>query len=212
MCGRYTFTEIAELVNRFGLQELTLHPRYNLAPTQQAPIVPSGDHPPTLARWGLIPHWAKDTKTGYTLINARAETLAEKPTFRGLLPAHRCLVPADGFYEWHTEGKVKTPHRFVRKDRQPFAFAGLYSIWNEQPTFTIVTTTANWVVRFCHDRMPVILTPETERLWTDPAVKEWEDLQPALVPYPEKEMEGYRVAPLVNSAKVDSNECIQPAE
>lgn len=148
------------------------------------------------------------------MINARAETLAEKPSFKRLIGKRRCLVLADGFYEWRKEGKRKVPLRIVRKDRQPFAFAGLWDSWrnpdaNELHSFTIITTEANDLLRPIHDRMPVILHQTDEQLWLDPNVNDAAKLRPFLVPYPTELMEAYEVSPIVNSPANDLPQCIE---
>src|ERR1700730_3785715 len=168
MCGRYTLSSPVEIVaDLFGLAEIPApHPRFNVAPTQEAPVVrvEASGAPATLAllRWGLIPYWAKEAAIGNRMINARAESVAEKPAFRFSFRKKRCLVGADGFYEWKREGRKKHPCLIRRHDRHPFAFAGLWSSWrdpegNELDTFTILTTDANDFIPPLHDRMPVIL-------------------------------------------------------
>ena len=166
MCGRYTQTLAGPiLLSRFRLEEtvLDLKPRYNIAPGQEAAVVVR-EETTTLAamRWGLVPSWAKEPAIGNRMINARAETITEKPSFKRLIERRRCLVPADGFYEWRREAKGKVPMRFILKSREPFAFAGLWDRWRnpegaELRTFTIITTAANELMRPVHDRMPVIL-------------------------------------------------------
>ena len=223
MCGRYTQTaKLQDLVGRFGIEEpdFELAPRYNLAPSQDAPVV--GVNPKTpdirslrLMRWGLVPYHAKDAAK--PIINARAETLAQRPAFRGLLPRRRCLVPADGFYEWRREGRFRTPMRFTLRDNQPFAFAGLWDRWLQPDgsplySFTIVTTSPNSVLEPVHNRMPVILLPGDESMWLDPATTDPAALSQLLKPYPAELMEGYCVSRAVNSPLNDSPECITPDE
>ncbi len=171
-------------------------------------------HKMHLYMWGLIPHWAKDAKIGFNLINARAETLQEKPAFRGFLHKGRCLVLADGFYEWSATTGKKIPYRIEFKDRKPFAMAGLCSRWKDEKgkevdTFTIVTTEANGIVGTIHDRMPVILSREKERWWLDPLVGSKERDQ-YLLPYSGSDMEMYPISTLVNSPKNDSAEIVKP--
>jgi putative SOS response-associated peptidase YedK len=166
-------------------------------------------------KWGLIPFWAKDPRIGNRLINARAETIAEKPSFKSALKANRCLVPASGFYEWKEIGGRKMPFLFQLKDISLFSFAGLYDVWkdeqkNEIKTFTIITTNANSFMAPIHDRMPVILTPENENIWLDNAINDVPQLLPLLKPYPDETMEMYPVSPAVNNPKTDSPELIQP--
>ncbi len=221
MCGRYTQTaKLDDLVDRFGIEEpdFDLAPRYNLAPSQDAPVV--GVNPKTpdtrtlrLMRWGLVPYPAKDAAK--PIINARAETLAQRPVFRGLLPRRRCLVLADGFYEWHREGRFRTPMRFTLQSGGPFAFAGLWDRWLRPDgtplyAFTIVTTSPNSLLEPVHNRMPAILLPEDEAKWLDPAFADPAALSPLLKPYPAELMDGYCVSRAVNSPVNDSSECIAP--
>lgn len=224
MCGRYTQTApLDQLVARFGIEEpdFELAPRYNLAPSQAAPVV--GVHPNRpetrslrLMRWGLVPRRVRAAVGG--LINARAETVAHRPAFRGLLPRRRCLVLADGFYEWRRDGRSRTPMRFTLKGGQPFAFAGLWDRWLHQPdgaplhSFTIITTRPNDVLAPVHGRMPAMLLPEDEAEWLDPEVTEPGALLRLLRPYPAERMEGTCVSRAVNSPLNDSPECIAPEE
>ena len=167
-------------------------------------------------RWGLIPFWAKDPAIGNRLINARAETVAEKPSFRSAFAKRRCLVVADGFYEWRPEGKRKVPVYIFLKSKKPFGFAGLYENWKdpggrEIRTCTIITTEANDLVRPIHDRMPVILPEGVEDRWLDPSEGSRERLQAILTPYPAGEMAAFEVTSIVNSAAHDAPDCITPA-
>ena len=223
MCGRYTLTSgLAILQRRFGFsaEQMKLEPRYNLAPGQDAPLVTCEEKKTLrLMRWGLVPSWAKQASSGYKMINARAETLPQKASFRKPFRERRCLVLADGFYEWRKgEGKgKKTPIRFVLPSREPFAFAGLWDIWKKTDgtlvySFTIITTQANDLPRPVHDRMPVILRPEDEDLWLDPNLKDVTRLTPLLTPYAANALEAYDVSTIVNSPKNDVPECIQPAK
>ena len=220
MCGRYTLTSGLTILQRrfsFAAEQLNLEPRYNLAPGQNAPVIVSEDsNLLKLMRWGLVPSWAKETSTGYKMINARAETLPEKPTFKKSLQRRRCLVVADGFFEWaNVPGtRSKIPMRFVLRSREPFAFAGLWDTWgkpdgDELHTFTIITTQANDLLQPVHNRMPVILPQENEDLGLDPDNRDMERLVFLLQPYPSNEMVAYPVSPLVNSPKNDKPECIQ---
>lgn len=196
-----------------------LSPRYNIAPTQEtAAILNDGRREIRLVRWGLIPQWAKDPSIGAQLINARAETLAEKPSFRVPLKKQRCLIPADGFYEWTRggKGKTKTPVYFKLKSGDPFAFAGLWDCWMDDDsgaviTCTIITTAANELAAKVHDRMPAILKAEDCEDWINPAPKTYEELKDRLTPYPAEQMEFYPVSNLVNNPRTDSPECIRPA-
>ncbi len=221
MCGRYSqASDIERLLARFLLAPpgFPLAARYNIAPTQEAPVVVfEAARELVLCRWGLIPSWAKDAAIGARMINARAETILEKPSFKRPFQRTRCLVLADGFYEWKKEGdgKKKTPMRIRLRSREPFAFAGLWDSWRSPEgkvirSFTIITTEANEALRPIHDRMPVILKPEEESAWLDPRSN---PLQMAglLGPYPAQEMEAYEVSTLVNSPRNDAPECITPA-
>jgi putative SOS response-associated peptidase YedK len=220
MCGRYTQTAAAEdLLSRFGLHEqgVTVRPRYNLAPSQEAPVVVNEDSKMLrLMRWGLVPSWAKDSSIGDRMINARAETITEKPSFRRLVFRSRCLVPADGFYEWRKVGRGKVPMRMLLKSRELFSFAGLWDRWKkpdgtELESFTIITTEANDLIKHIHNRMPVILRLEDEERWLDPDLKETAELTSFLKPYPPDKMEAYSVSRMVNSPVNDIPECIVPA-
>jgi putative SOS response-associated peptidase YedK len=166
------------------------------------------------SKWGLIPHWAKDPKIGNSLINARSETLREKPAFRGSLPRGRCLVLADGFYEWKKTDGRKIPYRVELKNRKPFAMAGLCSTWKDPTgkdidTFTIVTTDANTIVGAIHDRMPVIFNREQEMKWLDPLIGP-KEIDQYLLPYTVSDMEMYPISTLVNNPKNDIPEIIKP--
>lgn len=221
MCGRYTNTvSIKKLAERFGFPTVRgdFPPRYNIAPGQTAPVVlKSSPRRLAMMRWGLVPHWAKDPKTGYKMINARAETLGEKPSFKRPFQSQRCLVVADGFYEWRKSPgkKTKVPFHISLKNREPFAFAGLWDRWEdpsgkELVTFTIITTDANELLRPIHDRMPVILPPDQEALWLDRDCHDLKKLSTLLLPYPEGAMAFHAVSTLVNSPKMDRPECIAP--
>jgi putative SOS response-associated peptidase YedK len=219
MCGRFTLTlDPAELQDLFSLVEpppAGLAPRYNIAPTQPVAVIANGaERKLDLFRWGLIPSWAKDPQIGNQLINARAETVAEKPSFRAALKKRRCLILADGFYEWKREGTRKTPMYFQLGHGRPFAFAGLWETWvgpDPAPvrSCTIITTRANPLVAPVHDRMPVILPPEAYTDWLAvgelPAVQVQAYLQPYAAP-----MQVRAVSPLVNSPAHDSPECVRP--
>jgi putative SOS response-associated peptidase YedK len=167
--------------------------------------------------WGLIPSWAKDPGIGDRMINARVETLAEKPAFRAALKKRRCIIPADGFYEWQKLGKVKQPVRIVLKSREPFGFAGLWEHWRspegeEVLSCTIITTEANDLLKTVHDRMPVILTRDAEAAWLDPKTQDPEKLLRLLKQYPPEELEFYPVSREVNSPAVDKASNIEPLE
>ncbi|MHB8598247.1 MAG: SOS response-associated peptidase [Ktedonobacteraceae bacterium] len=217
MCGRYTLTiDINKVAEAFGVPPtLEARPRYNVAPTQEVVSILSNDGSPHLdwLQWGLIPSWAKDASIGAKMINARAETLAEKPSFKRLLRSCRCLIVADGFYEWKKENGGKTPMYITMKDGQPFAFAGLWDTWKSpdgEPirTCTIITTQPNDVVASIHDRMPAILLPATRDEWLDPAFHDEQALMHLLRPYPGDKMTTRAVSRLVNDPKRDSAELI----
>ncbi|MBI3183427.1 MAG: SOS response-associated peptidase [Myxococcales bacterium] len=219
MCGRYTLkTPASDLQAELELDEAPakLRQRYNIAPTQDAAIVPNGEHRRLeAARWGLLPHWAKDARIGNKMINARAETVAEKPAYREALKRRRCLVPADGFFEWKQGPLGKSPLHVRRRDGRPFAFAGLFESWRgpegEVRSFTIITSSANPLVSTFHQRMPVILAREDFDLWLSPEPVEPARLLPLLRPYPHDDLEVYEVSRLVNSPSNDVPECIAPA-
>lgn len=220
MCGRFSLTLSAEQIEaRFGVGVPEgYRPRYNVAPTQEicALISEGQGRRLTEFRWGLIPHWAKDHKIAQKLINARAETLWEKPSFRDAVRRRRCLILADGFYEWRqTLQSKKTPIYVRLKSKEPFGFAGLWESWNSPDgqtlaTCTIVTTEPNELIKLIHNRMPVIVPKELEGLWLDPSPKAREELECVLRPYRAEELELFDVSPLVNSPSTDGPACIQP--
>ena len=222
MCGRFTLrTPVEDLADFFHLPDTPdLTPRYNIAPTQPVAtvLVVTGDRQFRVMRWGLVPSWAKDLRIGSRMINARAETLAVKPAFRSALRERRCLVMADGFYEWQQKAGGKQPYHVVKKDGSPFAFAGLWERW-EPPgggepvaSCTIITTQANDLVRAFHERMPVILDQEDFDLWLDPTVTDPLRVLPLLRPYPADKMKAYPVSSVVNSPRHESEECVHPLE
>jgi putative SOS response-associated peptidase YedK len=224
MCGRYTLSApnaaVADLFELPDLREIPQLPlRFNVAPTQEAAVVrvpaPGAPRQLDMLRWGLVPYWAEDLSIGNRMINARSESVAEKPSYRRSFRKQRCLVATDGFYEWKKVGKLKQPYHIRRKDRQPFAFAGLWERWKDPEgkpleTFTILTTGANDLIRPLHDRMPVILDRKDFALWLDPAVNDPERLQPLLVPAPGAEMETVPVSRTVNSPAYDGPDCLAP--
>ncbi|MFB8426043.1 SOS response-associated peptidase [Priestia megaterium] len=220
MCGRFSLTtDIAELQEQFNFDfngEFTFGSRFNIAPSQQVLTLGSskGKRVGTTMKWGLVPYWADDIKIGYKMINARGESVNEKASFKRPFKSKRCLILADGFYEWKKEGKNKQPFRFVMKDERPFAFAGLWEQWNrgEEPlyTCTIITTKPNEVTEKVHDRMPVILEEDAYDLWLDPQMEDSEYLKSLLVPYPAEQMKMYPVSTIVNSPKNDVKECLAP--
>ena len=221
MCGRFTLTtDLEQLEERFSFHaaDLSFHSHYNIAPSQQVlAIISAEERRGGFLRWGLIPSWAKDPSLGNRMINARAETLAEKPSFRRALQKRRCLVLADGFYEWKTEGKKKTPMYISLKSHEPFGFAGLWETWKAPNgeaihSCTIVTTTPNSLMESIHNRMPVILTRDTEAYWLDRSIEDPPQLLPLLAPYTAQAMEAYAVSPTVNSPRNDSPKCIEPID
>jgi putative SOS response-associated peptidase YedK len=224
MCGRYSLTSPVEGVRQvFGfLERPNLQARYNIAPTQEVAAVrlepdsggAAGRHL-VMLRWGLIPAWAKDKAIGSRMINARAETLAEKPSFRAAFAKRRCLIVADGFYEWRKEAGAKQPYRAAMADGRPFAFAGLWEHWTDRAdgsrveSCTIVTTQANELLQPIHPRMPVIVDPTDFDAWLDVTV-EPVAAQSLLRPYPAGSMTVYPVSPRVNSVANDDAALIEP--
>ena len=226
MCGRFTLrTDPETLTETFpgfttpAPDEMT--PRYNIAPSQAIAAVPNnGENSVEFFQWGLIPSWAKDPKIGNRMINARSETLAEKPSFRTPYKRRRCLILSDGFYEWRSEpeSKSKTPIYIRLKSEKPFAFAGLWEAWYPRPddeplhSCTIITTSPNALMETIHQRMPVILEPDAYDLWLDPSEQSPKQLDGLLKPYPAEEMMAYPVSRLVNRPSNDSSDCIAPAD
>lgn len=221
MCGRFTLTlDPAEVQAAFDLSApppAEFAPRYNIAPSQAIAVIANGpSRKLEFFKWGLIPSWAKDPKIGNRMINARAETLNEKPSFRTALKKRRCLILADGFYEWKKEGKTKTPIYLQLKDGEPFAFAGLWETWKSPEeevikSCTIITTGPNALVKKIHDRMPVILPAKAYDLWLSPDELSAEKVLPLLKPFAASQMKAVPVSPLVNNPAFDSRECIIPA-
>lgn len=220
MCGRFAlYSDPFSLSKRFEAEVLPeLHPRYNVAPTQTIPIAREVDGKIcfALARWGLIPHWAKDMKIGYSTINARAETLASKPAFRNAFKHRRCLIPADGFYEWQTiaGSKVKQPWFIVLQDHESMAFSGLWEQWRspegeELESCSIIVTDANELMLSIHDRMPVILAPEDWNVWLEAEAKDAGCFQGLLKPYSTEDMAAWPVSMMVNSPRNDLAECLE---
>jgi putative SOS response-associated peptidase YedK len=221
MCGRFTLTvNPAEMQDAFTDYDFPpqFASRFNIAPTQPVLAVPNdGRNEADFFIWGLIPSWAKDPSIGNRLINARGETLADKPSFRGSYKYKRCLILADGFYEWKKQPSTKTkiPHFIHMKDRQPFAFAGLWDEWNSPDgsqirSCTIITIEPNELMAPLHNRMPVILPPDAYTQWLDSAPQTPDSLQPLIKPYPAEEMSAYPVSTLVNNPKNDLAECVVP--
>ncbi|NTV46801.1 MAG: SOS response-associated peptidase [Chlorobiales bacterium] len=207
------------IVESFGIHEITCdyRPGNNISPGQQATAIIHDNDKNRLVnyRWGLIPSWAKDPSIGNRMFNARAETVAEKPSFARAFQKLRCLIPADGFYEWQKLGKIKSPLRFTLKSDQPFGFAGIYETWyspegNKLSTCAIITTGPNDLMKPIHDRMPVIIPESEYDKWLDRKITETEVLQPLLVPYPAEEMVAYEVSKQINSPRNNSEKCIAP--
>ncbi|MYB84884.1 MAG: SOS response-associated peptidase [Chloroflexi bacterium] len=219
MCGRYSLiAEITQLALRFEFEagRLAQPPRYNVAPTQMVLTVGSGEpRHASYMRWGLVPSGAGGVSAGAPMINARAETLSERPSFRTALRERRCLIPADGFYEWWRGSGSRSPVRVTLASGEPFTFAGLWETWrdpNGDPvgSCTIITTQANELLRPIHDRMPVILPRDLESLWLDDEMRDTAALGSLLVPYDSGLMGLYEVSTLVNSAFNDGPELLAP--
>ena len=223
MCGRFTLiTEPERLKEIFDISDISnyqFESKYNIAPTQMVATALYNSETEKreceFLRWGLIPSWAKDSKMGARMINARAETLAEKPSFRSAFKRRRCLVLADGFYEWEKLETKKQPYYFQLQDKQPFAFAGLWEEWqspeNEKITScTIITTNANELLQPIHHRMPVILQQADYEKWLDPQLQKTEPLKELLHPYKAEQMTMTAVSIRVNNPKNNSSECIKP--
>ena len=225
MCGRYTHKEksaqLLELLKVIAVH-LDTKPRYNVAPSQMVACVrnapENGHREAVMLKWGLIPSWAKEPSIGYKMINARAETVAEKPSFRKAFKRQRCLILADGFYEWKREGKAKQPYYIRLKDSRLFAFAGLWERWKDKTSednhpiesCTIITTTANELMASIHQRMPVILHEQDFDVWLDAHIQDSTILNALLRPYEPEELETYPVSTLVNSPANNLPQCIDP--
>ena len=221
MCGRFTLTiDVADLQDAFPQFSFPSQytPHYNIAPTQPVLVIPNdGKSAADFFIWGLVPSWAKDPTIGARLINARAETLTEKPSFRGSFKYRRCIIPADGFYEWKSQPgtKIKVPYFIHLKPCQPFAFAGLWDEWQSPDgsrirSCTIITTQPNALMATLHDRMPVLLPNDGYTQWLDPSPGTLADLQRLLTPFPAEKMDIYPVSSLVNNPTNDSFECTMP--
>jgi putative SOS response-associated peptidase YedK len=224
MCGRYKLSRRKQIIEEHFLaewQELEWHPRYNVAPTQPVPIVRQNPISPTRqissVRWGLIPSWSNDSLNAAKMINARSETAATLPAFRDSMKSRRCLVPADGFYEWQKLGNTKQPYCFEVEDGGLFAFAGLWDRWKNPTgeiveTCSILTTTANALTSSIHDRMPVILDPGDYELWLDPGMKNVTVVSDLLKPYGPDLMRCFPVSERVNRVANDDERCSTPQE
>ena len=224
MCGRFTLTaSLAEIAERFdavySIKPEDFSPSYNIAPSQSVLAVINNGKTNRMGflRWGLIPPWAKDISIGYKMVNARAETLTEKPSYRQAFYKRRCLIVADSFYEWKQINNQKIPMRILLKSHDLFAMAGLWEHWtspdgNSIFSCTIITTKPNQLMASIHDRMPVILKPEDEKIWLNPSIRDPHVLKSLLKPYDSERMKAYEVSPLVNSPKNNSPELIQPID
>ena len=222
MCGRFSQTATPEIIaEQFEVKEPLprFKARYNVAPSQPIAAIRIDPDRATrtlvMLRWGLIPSWAKDTKIGFQCINAKAETVAEKPSFRSAFKKRRCLVVATGFYEWQVQGRTKQPLWIGLRSKRPFAFAGLWEHWKpaeEEPleTCTIITTEPNELMRPIHNRMPVILAPVSYDQWLDPTFQHIEPLKALLRPYLSEELTAYPVSTFVNNPRHDAPQCLEP--
>jgi putative SOS response-associated peptidase YedK len=223
MCGRYRLSRRKQFIQEHfdTSDEVDWEPRYNIAPSQSVGIIRQGRAKPerrfSLARWGLIPYWAKDASIGYKLINARSETVGSKPAFREVFESRRCLILADGFYEWKRAEKAKQPFHFDLQDDSLFAFAGLWDRWKDASgqvveSCSILTTAPNSLLADVHDRMPVILSPEHYDLWLDPGFRRVDALKEMLNPFDATLMRRYPVSTRVNFVKNDDPECAAPLQ
>ena len=223
MCGRYRLSRRKQLVEEYfaasGVDEWS--PRFNVAPTQPVPVIRQHPKGPvrelSMMRWGLIPSWAKDSSVAASMINARSETASTKPAFRDALKSRRCLIPADGFYEWQKNGKVKQPYCFEVNDGELFAFAGLWDRWKDPSgswvkTCSILTTTPNAVTSAVHDRMPVILDPDGYDLWLDPGMNDAAAASDLLKPCDARRMRRHPVSTRINHVTNDDEACSAPVE
>lgn len=222
MCGRYKYTpgEFSDLRIRLHVDnDLPPFNSYNIAPTQSAPAVlqKNGHNHAELLRWGLVPFWAKELAIGNKMINARAETLTANTAFKRLFEVRRCVILADGFYEWRKDGKRKTPMLFKLASGAPFAFAGLWDSWRKPDglrlqTFTIITTKPNELLAPVHNRMPVILSDEDAKVWLNHSISNWAHVLALLRPFQADLMESHEVSPLVNNPKNDLPACAEPMD
>lgn len=218
MCGRFALSsDSEEIKQRFNLRtvDADLSPHYNIAPGTMIPVILSSQPDiAVLAKWGLIPAWAKDPKVGYRMINARSENIMDRPAYRRPFISQRCLIPSSGFYEWQKTAAEKIPYFICRKDRSLFAFAGLYDIWKDAEGYpvtscTILTTEPNSVVAKIHNRMPVILEKDDERQWLDERLHDAQVLETFLKPYPGDSMDAKPVSKAVNNPDNDSRQVIR---
>jgi putative SOS response-associated peptidase YedK len=221
MCGRFSLhtpeSRIREAFNLEQTEPLGLKPRYNIAPSQDIPVIrdTASNQEMVLAQWGLIPAWSKESKTRYSTINARVESVAEKPTYRTPFKHRRCLIPADGFYEWQVVNGHKVPHHIRMRDGSTFAFAGLWDRWKgEEETLdscVIITTKSNEIMKPIHERMPAIIAPAHYDLWLDYRVSDKQEIMQYLNSAPSSQLTAYPVSTWVNSPGNNGERCIQPA-
>jgi putative SOS response-associated peptidase YedK len=222
MCGRYQLkAERRQVASHFDVDDTPeeMRSRYNISPTQMVPVVKNNyetnERELVMHKWGLIPFWAKDSKIGFKMINARSETVLEKPAFRNAFKKQRCIVPADGLYEWKRDGKNKTPFSFTMKDDSVFGFAGMWERWKspdgqEIHSCCILTTSPNELMADVHDRMPVILRKRDYQVWLDASAVKPDELVELLVPYDADEMKRHEVSSIVNNARNETPECAAP--
>jgi putative SOS response-associated peptidase YedK len=224
MCGRYRLSRRKQFVEEYfdcDPWDEEWSPRYNIAPTQPVPVIRQNPKEPvrelSLVRWGLIPSWAKDSSAAASMINARSETASTKPAFRDALKSRRCLIPADGFYEWMRTGKARQPYCFEVNGGGLFAFAGIWDRWKDPngswvKTCSILTTTPNAVTSAIHDRMPVILDPDVYDLWLDPGMRDVTVASDLLKPFDARLMWCFHVSTRINHAANDDEECSRPVQ
>jgi putative SOS response-associated peptidase YedK len=220
MCGRYSLFDKEEMYDRFSIVNrrlaLDLEPQYNVAPSEMLPVIVK--HSPNqvhLMKWGIVPPWLKNDPKAKLIINARSETLLEKSMFKRLVTKYRCLIPANGFFEWKAISSGKAPYFIHLKHEKLFAFAGLYDVWKDAEgkefySFAIITTSPNELMQDIHTRMPVILPKTQEETWINPDATDIEKLLHLLQPYPSEQMEAYRVSTAVNSASHEGKGIIEP--
>jgi len=224
MCGRYRLSRRKQVIEEYfdsPSEDMDWVPHYNIAPTQPVPVIRQHPKEPvrklSLMKWGLVPSWAKDPSVGASMINARSETASAKPAFRDPLKFRRCLIPADGFYEWQRTATGKQPYCFEVSESQLFAFAGLWEGWKDSSgnwlkTCSILTTTPNALTTAVHDRMPVILDPDNYELWLDPGMQNVVAISELLKPYDARLMRCYPVSTRINHVENDDAECSHPIE
>ncbi len=220
MCGRFVLKDnIKTLSKNFDFDQdddVLFEPKYNITPGQNAPIIIKEEtRKCAIMRWGLVPSWSNDPLIGFQMINARGETVAQKPSFKNSLRKRRCIVPSNGFYEWKKlDNKTKTPYYIKMKNNKPFGFAGLWDTWNKDganlTTFTIITTSPNELIKPIHDRMPVILKKEDEDLWLNPDIQNSDVVLHLLKPFSSDDMETYEISTYVNNPRNEGEKCIVP--